>query len=165
MKKLLTFICTVMIIFTCTGCNSMKDVFSKEKPSNFFHTNNLISCYIDNSPNLVGIFDVNMHKQKNLNEEESFELLKFINSLRKEFAIEKIDVFDNKPVYKIFITFNKAKYVINVYDERYISIHPWDSELSMDYLDIKDIPISYNIYGLCKYFLKNPDYSEEINNK
>ncbi|WP_010291684.1 DUF4883 family protein [Clostridium senegalense] len=157
-KRLSVIICVIFMSVTLTGCSSdLKFIFKKEKPSINFYTENLINSYIENPPTEVSVFDVNMYKQQTLTEEQSFDVLKFMNSLKKDYALEKdsVDLSDEKITYKVFITFDNCKYVINVYNEKYISIYPWDGNHSKDYMDISQVPIAYNVYGLCKYFTDN----------
>ncbi len=153
-KKILTLIAIILILITTTSCSyDIKNIFKDEKPANSYHTYNLIDCYVDSTPNEVAVFDINLYKQKNLKEEEAFDVLRFINSIKNEYFIDKPDNIDTIPVYKLFITFENEKYIINVYNERYISIYPWDGEYSMDYIDMAEIPLAFNLYGLCRYFL------------
>ncbi|HID0886129.1 TPA: DUF4883 family protein, partial [Clostridium botulinum] len=58
---------------------------------------------------------------------------------------------ESKPLYKIFFTFEKDKYIINVYNKQYISVYPFDGNFSMDYIDMNNIPEAYNLYNLCNF--------------
>ena len=41
---------------------------------------------------------------------------------------------------------------ITIFNEKYISIYNWDGKYEVDYLNITEVPTSYNLYGICKYF-------------
>ncbi|WP_275935971.1 DUF4883 family protein [Clostridium haemolyticum] len=60
--------------------------------------------------------------------------------------------FNEKPKYKIFFSFpqSKERYVLNVYNSEYLSVHPWDGNFPMDYISTKNIPYRFSIYNLCK---------------
>lgn len=164
-KKLLAVFCILFITLPLTGCSDLKFIFQKDKPSINFHTENLTNSYIENPPTEVSVFDINMYKEKKLNDEECFDILKFINSLKKDYAIEEnnIDLNENEMAYKVFITFDNIKYVINVYNEKYISVYPWDGTHKKDYIDMSKIPLSYNLYGLCKHFTDNSSSKDNTN--
>ena len=157
-KKLTAIILILFITLGLTGCSSdLKFIFKKEKLSYNFYTDQLINSYIKNPPLEVYVFDVNMYKQINLSQDQNFDILKFVNSLKPEYCNPDIknSIEDKKSIYKVFISFADTKYAINIYDENYISISPWDGSLDKDYVDMKDIPLSLNLYGLCKYYVEN----------
>jgi len=96
---------------------------------------------------------MNFYKKKDFSAEDLSIFREFFNSLKVDSFIEKPTIQQNKPIYKIFLTFSKNKYVINIYNENFISIYPWDGGYSMDYLDTSNMFKAYNLYGLCKYLI------------
>lgn len=96
---------------------------------------------------------MNFYKKKDFSKEDLYTLADFFNSLNNDSFIEKPANLPDKPLYMIFLTFSKNKYVINVYNENYISIYPWDGAYNMDYIDTSKMYKAYNLYGLCKYLI------------
>lgn len=80
-------------------------------------------------------------------------LKEFVSGLRLNNFIEKPKTIGSRPLYKVFVNFSSNDvYVINVYNERYISVQPYDGNYSMDYIDMNNIYPSYNIFNFCKYY-------------
>ncbi|HID0854230.1 TPA: DUF4883 family protein, partial [Clostridium botulinum] len=75
----------------------------------------------------------------------------FITLLKKENFKTLEKKSESKPLYKIFFTFEKDKYIINVYNKQYISVYPFDGNFPMDYIDMSNIPEAYNLYNLCNF--------------
>ncbi|MBU3183782.1 DUF4883 family protein [Clostridium estertheticum] len=96
---------------------------------------------------------MNFYKKKDFSKEDSTIFVNFFNSLTNASFIDKPTNLPAKPLYKIFLTFSKDKYVLNIYSERYISIYPWDGDYKMDYIDTSKMFKAYNLYGLCKYLI------------
>ena len=126
---------------------------TKKKPNNFYYTNNLAKNLTLDSSIKINLLDTNFYKEKELSLEDIATVKNFTKALKKSNFIEKPKELPEKPTYKLFFSFSKERYVVNVYDEKYISIYPWDGIYSMDYVDMEGIQPLYNIYGLCKYLI------------
>ena len=125
----------------------------KNKPSNYYYTKLLMAdLSIDPPSELYALF-MNFYKKKDFSKEDRSTLVNFLNSLKNDSFIDKPANLPSKPLYKIFLTFSKSKYIINIYNERYISIYPWDGDFRMDYIDTSKMYKAYNLYGLCKYLI------------
>lgn len=137
------------------GCNYKlsKSIFIKSKPNNFYYTNLLMKDLSQENPQEVYALYMNFYKKKDFSKEDLSTLAEFFNSLNNDNFIDKPDDLPDKPLYKIFITFSENKYVINVYNENFISIYPWDGAYNMDYLNTNKMYKAYNLYGLCKYLI------------
>lgn len=157
MKKILVSLCTLFIISVLfVGCNyKFNDIsLKKSKPNNFYYTNILAKNLTLNSSVKCSVVDTNFYKEKDLQEENINTIKLMLKSLNKNNFISKPNDIPEKPIYKMFFTFNKEKLVINVYSEKYLSIYPWDGDYSMDYIDMTGIPASLNLYSLCKFVFK-----------
>ena len=152
-KKLLIIIMLIIFLFNFTGCSFITNFLNDEKPTNFYYTNGLITFYKQEKPESVTIFYSDLYKERSLDKKNYVEIENFLNELKSEFFIEKPSNLAEVPAYKIYVEFEKIKYVINVYNEKYISIYPWDGKYDMDFVDMTKIPLAYNLYGLCKYYL------------
>jgi hypothetical protein len=126
---------------------------TKKKPNNFYYTNNLTKNLTLESSIKIKLLDTNFFKEKDLLGDDITTVKKFTEALKKPNFIERPKDLPEKPVYKLFFTFSKEKFVVNVYNERYLSVYPWDGTYSMDYIDMAGIQPLYNIYGLCKYLI------------
>lgn len=156
-KGSLIFLILILIIGIFVGGNLH---LNKKKPSNFYYTNLLAKNLTLYSDYEIKVLDTNFYKTESLSAENIDILKSFLNELRKPNFISKPVTLNTKPKYKIFFTFSDSqeKYVINIYDEEYISIYPWDGNFPMDYINMKDIPLRYNLHSLGKNaFVKEPD--------
>lgn len=137
------------------GCNYNlgKSILVKSKPNNYYYTNLLMKDLSLEKPEQLYALYMNFYKKKDFSKEDLSTLVEFFNSLNNNSFIEKPENLPDKPLYKIFLTFSQNKYIINVYNENFISIYPWDGAYSMDYLDTSKMYKAYNPYGLCKYLI------------
>lgn len=151
-KYLLLSICLV-IVTTVSSCNVIPE---KKKPNNMFYTN-LASKDLAYDKTYSGkVLEMNLYREVNMSGADIQTIKNFTKNLKKENYISKPNDLPSKPKYRIYLYFSKDIYVINVYNERYISLFPWDGDLDMDYIDMKDVYINYNLYGLCRHII--PEY-------
>lgn len=157
LKKISTYLCTLFIIsILFVGCNYKFDNISinKNKPNNFYYTNILAkNLTLDSSVKCTAL-DTNFYKEKDLQKENLDTAKLMLKAVNKSNFISKPKDIPEKPAYKIFFTFSKEKLVINIYNEKYLSIYPWDGNYPMDYIDMTGIPASLNLYNLCKFIFK-----------
>ncbi|MCM0648485.1 DUF4883 family protein [Clostridium swellfunianum] len=162
-KKIIYIILILFLVFipiTLAGCKIKIGSYTvnnftitKKKPNNFYYTNSLAKNLTLESSIKIKLMDTNFYKEKDLSIEDIDTVRNFTKALKKNNFIEKPKDLPEKPLYKLFFTFNKEKYVINVYSEKYISVYPWDGNYSMDYIDMEGIQPLYNLCGLCKYLI------------
>ena len=157
MKKILSIlILLILLSISITSCTiKPTDIpITKKKPNNYYYTNLLAqSIKDDNSPKIT-LFEINLHKDKDLPKEGIENLLGFFKNIKQRNFINKPTILPSKPQFKMYIITRGEKYVINVYNEKFISIYPWDGVYSMDYIDTTNLYTLYNLYGLCKYYFK-----------
>ena len=151
-KRLFLWIILIILSILLLGCN-IKVNFNGKKSSNFYYTNLLAKDLTLETSYKCSVIDTNYYKEQLLSKEDSATLKKFTQALSKGSFIEKPKDLPLKPLYKLIIVFSKDKYVINVYNEKFISVFPWDGYYSMDYIDMSKIQVSYNLFGLCKYIV------------
>lgn len=159
MKKtillLITFILSICIFTGCTSPNTYNPFISKEKPSTDYYTTLLKETLAEESPSKVYMFYREFFKEFTFPDPDIEDILSFIETLQKSDFIEKPEDLPEKYAYKVYLTFSESKYVISIYNEKYVSISSWDGDYKEDYADISTIPLSINIYGICKYFTSN----------
>ncbi|WP_318737002.1 DUF4883 family protein [Clostridium sp. JS66] len=154
MKKIWLYLSMSFIIaILFVGCNyNLSNImFNKNKPNNFYYTNLLAKdLTLETSYKCVAV-DTNLSKEKEIDSENKLLFKNMLKSLNKNNFIAKPKDLPDKPAYKIFFTFNKEKMVISVYNEKFISIYPWDGNYDMDYIDMNGVPLSLNLYSICKF--------------
>ena len=147
-KKLFLTIVLILLPILLLGCNIS---LNGKRPNNFYYTNLLAkNLTLETSYKCIAI-NTNFYREKSLSKEDADTIKNFTKSLNKNSFIEKPKDLPQKTQYKLILTFSKEKYVINIYNERYISVFPWDGSYSMDYIDMSNIEVSYNLFGLSKY--------------
>lgn len=154
MKKIFLFLGTLIIITTLLiGCNYnfSSIIINKSKPNNFYYTNILAKNLTLESTCKAIVLNTNFYREKELKKENIDNIKAMLKSFNKNNFISKPKDLPEKPAYKIYLTFSKEKLVVNVYNEKYISIYPWDGKYPMDYIDMTSTPISLNLYSLCNY--------------
>jgi len=121
------------------------------KIDNFYYTNLLAKDLTLETSYKCSIVDTNYYKEIAISKEDANTIKNFTKALNKSSFIERPKGLPQNPKYKIIIVFPKDKYVINVYNEKFVSVFPWDGTFPMDYIDMSKLQVSYNLYGLCKY--------------
>ena len=136
--------------------SSCSNPISSKKSSKYYYTNLVAKHLIKDNKIKGNIMDTNFYKEINLSLDDISTIQSFINNLKGSNFINPPKDLPKKPKYKIYLNFQKSKYVINVYNDKYISIYPWDGKFPMDYIDMTGVYLSNNLYGLCEnVFHKN----------
>ncbi|WP_270851198.1 DUF4883 family protein [Clostridium tertium] len=155
MKKYFFAFSSVLIIFLFTGCNFNKSQYirPKSKPSNNYYTNEIQEKLNNKESYTIKIFDLNVYKYYSVNEDEHSILPEFIESLNNENYGAEIEK-ELTHEYKLIIEFSNAKYIINAYNDKLISIHPWDGVYEEDIISMEGVSDYYNLYKFCEYIKK-----------
>lgn len=152
MKKIFMILSIILVgIFSFTSCNYSLN----KKPNNFYYTNLLAQNLTLASPKKCIIEECNFHDEEELGEKSISDIKNMLKVLKKNNFMNRPKDLPAKISYKITFTFNKEKLLINVYNEKYLSIYPWDGNYPMDYINMDKVPISLNPYYLGKYIFKN----------
>lgn len=149
--KHIKFIKLSIIILICLAASGCSSLFNQEKPYTFYYTNMLSKNLHTEKQIKASLIDTSYYKNHNLSSDEVKDFYNFFEALKKHNYIKRPKGLPVKPIYRMFFTFSKDKYVLDVYNEKYISIYPWDGTYEKDFLNISDIPASINPYSLCKY--------------
>lgn len=152
MKKFLYSLLFVLIISTFFfGCGENIIYYNNKKPNNFYYTNLLSKdIKLENSIKCKAI-DMNYYKEIEFDKENLNKIVAFLNKLSEDNFIESPSDLPQKPKFKLFFIFGNGEYVINVYNNKYISIYPWDGSFKMDFIDMTSIPASLNIFEICNF--------------
>lgn len=153
MKKILLILIPV-IFLAGLSYKLNNEVFNPKKPNNFYYTNLLAKNLTLSSPSKCTMEENNFHDEINLNKDTIADIKNMLSYLKKKNFIVEPKSLPEKSAYRITFTFNKEKLLIDIYNEKYACIYPWDGKYPMDYIDISDIPASLNLYYLGKYLFK-----------
>lgn len=160
-KKLVLFITIIVFPIITISCNknfiqNISAPIKISKPSKNFYTNALINS-IKNSQNIqISIFYSKTGKNKILPNEymENFNL--FINSIKQDFFVENLNENVKEPEYKLTVVLdNKNSFIVNVFDENLVSIHPWDGVYEADFINISSLNNKINIFNTVNFIIKN----------
>lgn len=160
-KKLVLFVTIIIFPLITISCNknfiqNISAPIKISKPSKNFYTNSLINS-IKNSQNIqISILYSKTGKNKILPDEymESFNL--FLSSIKRDFFVENFSQNAKEPEYKLTISLdNKNSFIINIFDEDIISIHPWDGIYEPDAIDISSLNSKVNIFNIVDFIIKN----------
>ncbi|MBC8062514.1 MAG: DUF4883 family protein [Clostridiaceae bacterium] len=136
----------ILLVLLFSSCTNP---INKQKANKYYYTNE-VSKHLTLDKNISGsIIDTNFYKEIELSKDSITTIKDFIDNLKKDNFIDLPKTLPAKPKYKFYLNFNKEKYVINIYTEKYISIYPWDGDYVMDYIDMTGVYLNYNLYGLC----------------
>ena len=159
-KKFLVLSAAIIISILSFGCSAKfgnvvinNFTLTINKPNMYYYTNLISNLLILDSNLEVKLLDTSFYKEKELSKDDIDTIKNFTKALKKYNFIEKPKGLPQKPAYKLFFTFDKKKYIINVYNEKYLAIYPWDGTYPMDYIDMTGTQNLYNLYGLCQYLI------------
>ena len=157
MKKI-SFLILIFLCFSLSGCifQNPKYISFSKKPSDNYYTSSLYDKFLENNNYSVSIFDTNLYKNIQVSDDEKKVIENFIKSLSdKDFQTS--DINDTQEPYRIKILFSDgSKYVIKVFNNKNVSIFPWDGCYSEDYVNIEDVPLGYNLYDFCNHVHNKP---------
>ncbi|MCR1971228.1 DUF4883 family protein [Clostridium cochlearium] len=156
MKKKYFFIILLVLSMGFILMNfSIESLKSNKKDMELnYYTNKLVENINSEPDYQCVIVDTNFYREEYLQKENLSIVKNFLNSINKNsYVLYNKKTIPQKPLYKIFLIFSNEKFVINVYNENYVSIHSWDGYHRMDYIDTSSIPYSYNLYNLCNFLI------------
>ena len=155
MKKFLAiiFIITFTYIFTSCDFNESQYIRPDSKPKVNYYTSEIKDKIDKNEEYTIKIFDLNIYKYYEVNQNEHSILPEFIDALKSDnYNVALQEGLTSE--YKIIIEFSNSKYVINAYDDKLIAIHPWDGVYPEDIISMDGVPDYYNLYKYCEYIKK-----------
>lgn len=158
-------ICLIFPFFTLS-CNSnfiktLKSPLKIAKPSSSFYTNNLIKTInssVNNSYNLtISIFYSKLGKNKTIPKEYMENINLFFNSLKTEYFLDysTSNIDTKNPEYRLTVYLNeKSIFVIDILNDKYITIYPWDGSYEPDLIDISNLHTRINLFNIVDYIIK-----------
>lgn len=151
--KLILILMIICLIPGCTFTQNPEYISLKTKPTPYFYTGEIYSKLSKDESFTLKVFDMNVYKYFDINAKSNNIALEFIENLKSTNYDSQID--DSKaPRYKLIIEFEDSKYIINAYNDKQISIHPWDGTFKEDSISMEGLPDYYNIYKFCEYITK-----------
>lgn len=151
MKKLYIIIFCFFVMFLFSGCNKIP-ITINQKPDNSYYSDKLRNNFKSEGLESATAFEINYSKEINVEKTDAEIINKFLSNVEKDSYISKPSDLPDKSKYKLFVTFkNNEKFVLEVFDEKYVAVYPWDGDYSPDYIDMSNVHTLYNLDGLCKY--------------
>lgn len=155
MKKFISFILAIAIAYLFTSCNFNESQYIRPnaKPKVNYYTDEIRDRINRNEEYTIKIFDLNIYKYYEVDKQEHSIIPEFIDALNNEnYGVEIED--DLTPEYKIIIEFSNKKYIINTYNEKLISVYPWDGVYPEDNISMEGVSDYYNLFKYCQYIKK-----------
>lgn len=142
----------ILLVFLLQGCglNDPKYINLKTKDGNDFYTKDVYSKLLKDDDFTLEIFDTNVYKNIPIDENEKMIIENFIRSLTKEDYKDEESPSDKEP-FQIKISFSDDKYVFKVFDDKRVTIAPWDGVFSEDIVNMENVPKRYNLYDFCTH--------------
>lgn len=153
-KYFITFI-LILLIVLLPGCNinTAQYIRPNAKPNINYYTNEIHERLNNKEPYNIKIFDLDIYKYYNVSQEEHSILPEFIDSLNEKNYDAEVEK-ELTPQYKLIIEFSDAKYIINAYNDKLISLYPWDGIYEEDVISMEEVSDYYNLYKFCEYIKK-----------
>lgn len=147
-----------IICFFLMGCvlDDPKYITFKTKPTAYYYSDELFSNIKENNSYTIQVFDCNLYKYYNIDQNDYDILDSFLTSLRTENYLSDFpeDMKNNGPVYRIIVTFDSSKFIINAYSNTLVTIHPYDGAFLEDIIDCStNVSLRDNIYDFCIYVI------------
>ncbi|WP_026882794.1 DUF4883 family protein [Clostridium akagii] len=149
MKKKLYIFILLFFCISLTSCSNLP-TFQQKKPNNFYYTELLCGDLKLNNDYKILLLDTNFYKKVTLDKAECNLIKNSTLTLRSVDFINKPNDLTMKAPYKLYFIFKNTSYVAEVYNEKYLSIYPWDGDYPRDYINMDSLPVSYNLFQFCK---------------
>lgn len=163
-KKIKIFLILLILSFSVISCskpsfNTISSSLRISKPSLDYYTKYLKhSISKKNNTTHLSIFYTKTGKNKSIPLDYVDKFTVFINSIKSNHFLDtnQITLELKDPEYKItvFINNNPA-FIINIFNDKYINIHPWDGIYNPDFIDISSLQTRTNIYNIVDFIIKN----------
>lgn len=149
-KKLRYLITFIIISILLSSCN-FNFQFNSKKPNNYYYTNLLAECISKEVSYKCTAINTSFYNEIEISQNDKTTISNLFQKLNSKNFINKPTNLPNKPKYRLMFIFKDSTYLMDIYNEKIISIYPWDGKLEKDYIDLSSIPLSYNINSLCEY--------------
>lgn len=152
MKKL-SLLTAFILCFLLSGCiiHDPRYINFSKKPSNNYYTNELIKEFNANTDYSIYIFDTNLYKNLKVDSATQNIVSKFTVSLKSDNFLSQVQN-EQKESYRLKIVFPDQKvYLIKIFNNENVTIAPWDGIYSEDFVNMKNIPLEYNLYDFCNH--------------
>ena len=158
-KNLLVCLLFPLFLMSCNSSfiNTIKTPFRLVKPSEHFYTDALIRNLKSSKDITISIFYPKTGKNKTIPEEYMEKFYLFLDLIEKEDFVRDLHGIDvTSPEYRLTVYINdKSSFIINLLNDRYITIHPWDGSYAPDIIDISSLHTGNNIFNVVDYLVKN----------
>lgn len=152
--KFLIVILAVCLLQGCTAFNNPKYIHFGTKSSPSYYTNEVYSKILSNENFTMVLFINNLYKDISIDSSENEVIKDFIFSIPEENYMDEDPPSETEP-YELRLEFEDgSKYIINVYNDKLVSLYPWDGNYKEDVISMEKVPIHYNLYDFCTHVEK-----------
>ena len=163
-KKIKVFLILLIFSFSVISCskpsfNTISSSLKISKPSLDYYTKYLKhSISKKNNTTHLSILYTKTGKNKSIPVKDIDKFTTFLNSLKPSHFLntnqKTLEVKDPEYRLTVFINSNPA-FIINIFNYKYINIHPWDGIYNPDFIDISSLQTRTNIYNIVDFIIKN----------
>ncbi len=156
MKRIqLIFIMFAFLMLCGCSVNTAQYINLSKKPCNNYYTNLLYKKLNEDNSYTVHVFDTNLYKDIEVSSDLKLTISNFITSLNSDSYADSSNT-ESKEAYRIKIVFsNGSKFLIKVFNDKYITLSPWDGVYSEDYINMTNVPLAYNLFDFCNHIHNN----------
>lgn len=161
-KKINLIYLAFILAIVLQGCffDDPKYVHIKEKGSLNYYSNEVYNKILLGEEYTIEVFYTDITEAILIDETESKVIEDFFSSLEEKNFKEYKDIKEVEP-YQIRIKFKAGdKYIIKIYDEERVAVFPWDGTFKEDIIDMKGVPLRYNLYDFCKTVEERKNYMQ-----
>lgn len=160
--KYIKIMLSFLMCFILCGCflDDPKYITFETKPTTYYYSDDLYSKLKENPSFSLQVFDCELYKYYTVPKEDYDIVEAFLTSLRTE---NYLDAFpenykNSKAKYRLIITSDTSKYIINAYSNELDTIHPYDGCFQEDIIDSSfNVDARNNIYDFCIYVINNSE--------
>ena len=161
-KTLCIILINIFLTMFFTGCvfEDPKYINLRNKPNLYSYSNEVYIKIKNNEEFTIKVFDYNLYKYYDVPTSDNDVILSFFQSLTNDNYKDEIPEDITSPCYKLIIEFNnreKSKYIIDVYNNNFVTLFPWDGNFPKDKITMDDVPKYDNLYDFCIYIINKRD--------
>jgi len=138
-----------------------------EKPSKNYYINSLCSKLDIENETLnnaeISLLITNYYKYISLPEEHKESVISSIKSFENHTFEGDYDLSNKKPLFKYIIKTHGEKYIIDVFNDDFLTVYLWDGKYPKDMITMKDSYPYENLFQISQYIYGFQDFLVDSN--
>ncbi|HBJ2621334.1 hypothetical protein FDA33_12675 [Clostridium botulinum] len=158
MKKFIVILLLLLNSTIMIGCNlsDAKYINFSKKPNNHYYTDQLTKKILSNEEFSLYVFDKNLYKEIQVNENEEIIIDNFLNSLITENYLDTSDSISDREPFRIKVVFKDTIFLLKIFSSNLVTLSPWDGNYTEDIISMENLPIGYNLFDFCVHVESKP---------